>query len=267
MDSFFLTFILHFFHLGACASLFTGFVPIDSMGCDSAHPASNEPCAYPMFRWIKTVAPVAPYSDGLNLGWSSYTNGGNITWNVPDSGDGADDVENQRIRTYNFTLLNEVNKYKVTHVLYVNHSKYLQTVGKQLQFSVNNLTTGVNYHLWLNVTNEAGLSTEVDRIVSPGSPSGGGGGLAPGITALIAIVVGIIFVVGACCMYHSCIKGNEKNAPEPLLSGVQSSQSTTQQRQLPEEDPYNTAPAQQSSYSAPMDSDADNMLKNLLAEN
>ena len=214
MDSFFLTFILHlfFFHLGACASLFTGFVPIDSMGCDSAHPASNEPCAYPMFRWIKTVAPVAPYSDGLNLGWSSYTNGGNITWNVPDSGDGADDVENQRIRTYNFTLLNEVNKYKVTHVLYVNHSKYLQTVGKQLQFSVNNLTTGVNYHLWLNVTNEAGLSTEVDRIVSPGSPSGGGGGLAPGITALIAIVVGIIFVVGACCMYHSCIKGNEKNA-------------------------------------------------------
>ena len=255
---------------GACAALFTGFIPVNSMGCNTAKPKDLAPCAYPIFRWIKTVAPIAPIFDQLNLGWDAGVQGGNVTWTIPDSGDGADDYGNQNIKTYNITVQNNDNHEKKSWILSVNNaSGYLGKSTEKLFFPITNLT-GSNYHLWFNVTNQAGLSTVDDRQITPGAPPPSSNGLPPGTIALIAFSVGIACVVLACLMYHNCIKSGANSKEDPLLKSVQSSSSVTRvpASLQPEEDPYMIAPSAGSEYIAPQGSkldDADNMLQSLLA--
>jgi hypothetical protein len=105
---------------GQCASLFTGFIPINSIGCDPSKPSDVTPCSYPMFRWIKTVAPIQPVLDSMSVEWHPFPFGGNISWLVPDSGDGADLFANQRIRLYNITMQNIDTKEKRQYLEYVN---------------------------------------------------------------------------------------------------------------------------------------------------
>jgi hypothetical protein len=244
--------------------LFIGFVPINSIGCNSAKPTDVAPCSYPMFRWIKTVAPVQPDSDELDLSWEPFPLGGNVTWKVPDSGDGADLYANQRIKQYNITIQNSDTKEKKMYIINVNGTKYQKPMGSSVMFSIKNMT-GETYQLWMNVTNEAGISAEVLRIVQPGEPVKPNTPLAPTYIAAIAAISGVCLVVFACLMYHCCIK-SQKEVQEPLLSsGVQTTSTPNQPRSavLASEDPYEN-------FQPPMisqgDKDADAMLQGLLNE-
>merc|ERR1740130_2448495 len=84
----------------------------------------------------------------------------------------------------------------------------------------------------MNVTNEAGLSTLVHRLVQPGTPTPDNA-LGPLAIAVIAVTCGVLFVVGACLMYHFCIKnGGKKNSSNnqeflPAHNNVQSNMSPT----------------------------------------
>jgi hypothetical protein len=249
---------------GSCSSLFTGFVPINSIGCDSAHPTDVKPCSYPMFRWIKTVAPIQPDRGGLDLSWEPFPFGGNVTWSVPDSGDGADLHANQRIKKYNITIQNMDTKEKKAFILNVNGTEYQKPMDSTLSFEIKNMT-GDEYQLWMNVTNEAGLSSQSNIFVQPGTPVKPNNPLAPMSIAVIAAISGACLVVFACLMYHCCIK-SQKQVEDPLLSsGVQTVAQPNQPRStlLASEDPYEN-------YQPPMqmqdDKDADAMLQGLLNE-
>ena len=107
------------------------------------------------------------------------------------------------------------------------------------------------------------------KTIAPSQP------LSEEYIAALAAGSGVLVVLAACCMYHCCIKaGDEAHEKEQPLLGVQASTlnnessrgATQQQQRFAEENPY--IPGE---FSPPVDdpqfSDADTMLKGLLAEN
>jgi hypothetical protein len=304
---------------GACAALFTGFIPISADGCDSTKPGLA-PCASPSFKWIKTVAPVQPGDSGVN--WVQFPLGGNVTWTVPNSGDGEDLFFNQRIKSYNITVVDLQTKEKRQYLLPGQHgSSFAAPLDTSLLFSLWNMT-GESYdvrllfhnfflfvffelrrrviaHLLLslslslslslfaflfhpqlgfNMTNDAGLSyvgEDMPMLIRPGKTIAPSQPLSEEYIAALAAGSGVLVVLAACCMYHCCIKaGDEALEKEQPLLGVQASTlnnessrgATQQQQRFAEENPY--IPGE---FSPPVDdpqfSDADTMLKGLLAEN
>lgn len=263
---------------GACAALFTGFIPVSADGCDQAKPGVA-PCASPSFKWIKTVAPVQP-SDDANVVWKAFPYGGNVTWTVPNSGDGEDLVFNQRIKNYNITVLDINSKERREYILPARKGNlYAAPIDTKLLFSLWNMT-GESYFLWFNVTNDAGLSFAGDHMfIRPGKSVVPSKPLSEEYIAVLAAGSGVLVVLAACCMYHCCIKADDDKSTteQPLLLGVQAStlnesgrrnetQVQQQQQRLPEEDPY--LPGEFTpTADDPQFSDADTMLKGLLAEN
>jgi hypothetical protein len=136
--------------------------------------------------------------------------------------------------------------------------------------------------LWFNVTNDAGLSfvSPSDPIfIQPGKSVVPDKPLSEEYIAVLAAGSGVLVVLAACCMYHCCIKADDDKSTteQHLLLGVQAStlnesgrineaQVQQQQQRLPEEDPY--LPGEFTpTADDPQFSDADTMLKGLLAEN
>ena len=141
---------------------------------------------------------------------------------------------------------------------------YQKPMGAPLVFSVYNLT-GETYHLWMNVTNEAGLSSLYQRNVRPGSPQPSSGAVPAAMTAIIAVCCGVLFVLAACMMYHCCIKSRAKTLKQsdPLLaSQVNQVNQRSMQQPIANKDPYGQ------SYQPPpqdqSDLDADAMMLGLL---
>lgn len=141
---------------------------------------------------------------------------------------------------------------------------YQKPMGAPLVFPVYNLT-GETYHLWMNVTNEAGLSSLYQRNVQPGSPQPSNGAVSPTMIATIAVCCGVLFVLAACMMYHCCIKSQAKTLKQsdPLLVNSQGHQTQrSMQQPIANKDPYGQ------SYQPPpqdqSDLDADAMMQGLL---
>ena len=141
---------------------------------------------------------------------------------------------------------------------------YQEPMGSHLVFPVHNLT-GETYQLWMNVTNEAGLSSMYHRIIQPGSPEPSNGAVSPTTIAIIAVSCGVLFVLAACMMYHCCIKSRAKTLKQsdPLLaSQVNQVNQRSMQQPIANKDPYGQ------SYQPPpqdqSDRDADAMMQGLL---
>jgi hypothetical protein len=267
---------------GACAALFTGFIPVNANACGST--PGIAPCMSPSFKWIKTVAPIQPTD--ADVQWKSgpiQPHGGNVTWTVPNSGDGEDLVFNQRIKNYNITVVDINSKERREYILPARKGNlYAAPINKKLLFTLWNMT-GESYHLWFNVTNDAGLSfvSPLDPMfIQPGKSVKPDKPLSEEYIAVLAAGSGVLVVLAACCMYHCCIKADDDKSTteQHLLLGVQASTlnesgrineaqvQQQQQQRLPEEDPY--LPGEFTpTADDPQFSDADTMLKGLLAEN
>ena len=132
---------------GACAALFTGFIPVNANACGSDGPGIA-PCMSPSFKWIKTVAPIQPTDADVQwIHGPIQPNGGNVTWTVPNSGDGEDLVFNQRIKNYNITVVDINSKERREYILPARKGNlYAAPINKKLLFSLWNMT-GESYHV------------------------------------------------------------------------------------------------------------------------
>lgn len=199
---------------GKCAAMFTGYIPITSKHCDVDNPNQEVACSPPLFRWVKTVAPVAPLSTDMDF--TSGKNSINVTWNVPASGAGADKYQRQLIKEYKLSVQYADNDTVVkTFVLPVDeaHPQFFKVAGELISLNIKGLSAGY-YDIVLNITNTANLFSSQTLDANTDIAPNNGGSQPLWKTAVIASVVGICLIVAACGMYHCCIKSSSNSKDE-----------------------------------------------------
>jgi hypothetical protein len=206
---------------GKCAAMFTGYIPITSAHCDANNPNTEVACSPPLFRWVKTVAPVKPFPTDLE--WAPGKDSINVTWKVPVSGAGADELHRQLIKEYTVTVLREDDNAVIkTYVLPVDeaHPEYFKAAGELIDLNIDGLNA-TYYEIVMNTTNTAGKSrtqtANANTFIAPNDT----GSQPWWETLLIASVVGVCLIVSACGMYHYCIKSSDSKdeLKENLLTG------------------------------------------------
>ena len=200
--------------------MFTGYVPIESKNCDKTDPNLDAPCSPPLFRWIKTVAPVQPFATEID--WTPGKNSINVTWKVPASGAGADAYQRQLITKYTVRVLHgDANSVIRTFVLPVDesHPEYFKPAGALIDLNIDGLNA-TYYEIEVNTTNNAGLSrTQIANANTYITPKNKNKIPTP-IAIIIAVVVGILLIVLACGMYHYCIKSDEPTTDDGLKESL-----------------------------------------------